>query len=238
MSKITKNGAFFDDWLVDHHVKEPEKERIKIGFTELDQEVEFGVKQMGHTLISGMSRSGKTRMTSNILKSIIKFASVAVYTPKHNDYFMFRDKVGIFDERQMGKIIRRSIGEMERRNLRVLQESEETGEQQQCKEDPIILVIDEFTTFKESCDDGTYRAFQRLMSEGAGLNIFVYIITQVPNKRILDGIIREQIMTDIAFKQRDAYASRMAVGSRDAEFLELGQCIVRNVAQTFLVTRM
>lgn len=231
-------STIFDEMLIDHYGTEREKNRVKVGFTELDQQVEFGVKQMGHTLISGMSRSGKSQMALNLLKSLIKFADVAIYTPKPNDYFMFRKDVGIYDERSMQKIIRRSVAELEKRNKRVVQESEKADKTVQCNETPIVLMIDEFQTFRDNLDDITYKSLTRLMNEGAGLNIFVYIIVQTPNKKILSGTLRENIMTDIAFKQRDAYGSRMAVGSREAEGLELRQCIVRNVTQTFLVTHV
>lgn len=235
---MSGDKSIFSDWLVDEYGSKPETNRVLVGYTDIDHKVEFGIKQMGHTLISGMSRSGKSQMALNLLKSLTKFASVAVYTPKMNDYFDFRHGVEVLDDKQMAKVIRKAVGELERRNKRVLRESEKAGEVVQPDESPIILMIDEFQTFRGSIDEGTFIALQRLMNEGAGLSIFIYIITQIPNKRILDGSLRENIMTDIAFKQRDSYASRMAVGSRDAEFLELRQCIVRNVADKFIVTRM
>ena len=109
---------------------------------------------------------------------------------------------------------------------------------QQCPDTPLILLIDEFQSFAELADQATNDALKRIIREGAGLNVFIYIITQTPNKRVLGDGLRDNISTDIAFKQRDAYGSRMAIGTREVEFIELRQCIVRNIDKKFKITRL
>jgi len=87
-------------------------------------------------------------------------------------------------------------------------------------------------------DDATENAIEKIAAVGAGLNVYLYIITQVPKKSVMLGTLRDNMMTDIAFKQRSPETSRMAIGSNAAMMLPLGQCIVRNVDRSFKVTYM
>lgn len=233
---MRKASNIFDDLMVEHYVKEKETNRVSIGYTETNQEVNLGLKQMGHTLISGISRSGKTQLALYLLESLIQFAEVAVYSVKVGDFFMFRKDVMIVDDaNEMSKLLRRTVGEIERRANRVRKQSEKAGEVVQCTEKPIVLMLDEYASFIFDADEATKLALSKIASIGAGMNVFLYIITQVPNKKIM-GNVRDQIMTDIAFRQRDSYGSRMAVGTNEAMRLELRQAIVRNVDQRWLIT--
>ena len=132
----------------------------------------------------------------------------------------------------------RTVGEVERRNDRLREARKADSINVKCTETPIIILIDEFQSFAEMVNEPTMLALKRIIREGAGLNVFCYIITQTPTKKILSDGLRDNIMTDIAFKQRDAYGSRMAIGSREAEFLDLYQCIVRNIDKKFKITRV
>lgn len=138
----------------------------------------------------------------------------------------------------MESLVRRTVGEVERRNDRLRTSREKNGFGVSCEDKPMVILIDEFQSFSELAGQATMIALKRIIREGAGLNVFVYIITQTPTKRILSDGLRDNIMTDIAFRQRDSYGSRMAIGDRTAEFLELHQCIVRNIDKVFKITRL
>lgn len=214
------------------------KNPITMGYTETGNEVIFDMNQMGHTLISGMSRSGKSRMAKSLMKTILNFAEVAIFSPKPADYVEFMAKSMVSgDIDEFGTLVRRIVGVLERRNHSQLEKSMEAMKSVRCEDPPILIVIDEFATFSEMADEGTIRSLKRLISEGAGLNIFLMIITQVPTKKILSDGLRDNMMTLIAFKARDGYASRMAIGDRTAEFLELGQSIVKNVDKRYVITK-
>lgn len=230
---------YFDSLMDDYGAKgKKEKNIISLGFTETGQEVKLGMSEMGHTLISGMSRSGKSRMAKGMMKSILSFADVAIYSPKSQDYVEFMDKSYVTsDIDKFGALIRRTVGEIERRNEKSLTLSMEAGESVPCTDPPLLIVVDEFATFSSMAGEGAMRALKRIIAEGAGLNVFLMLITQVANKKVLNDGLKDNIMTLIAFKARDAYASRMAIGTREAEFLELGQGIVRNVDKQFTITR-
>lgn len=237
--RSTKPSNVFDELMVEHYVQEVEKNRIKVGFTEVGQEVEFGLKQMGHTLISGISRSGKTQLALHLLESVTKFADVAVYSLKPSDFFMFRDVVRLYEDQDViCDVLRRTAGEIERRAERVRKKSEKAGRVVQCDERPMIIMLDEYATLSEEMDQATEIAVQKIANVGAGLNVFLYIITQVPYKKTLKGTLRDNMMTDIAFKQRDARGSMMAVGSHQAMLLPLRHAIVRNVDRTFKITHL
>lgn len=234
-----KRSNVFDELMGDYGEKSfKEKNIVELGYTETGQSMKLGVSEMGHTLISGMSRSGKSRMAKNMLNSIVKFADVAIYSPKVSDYVEYMDKAMVSgDTNYFDTLLNRTIGVLERRNEEQLRRSKEAGYSVRCEDSPMLIVIDEFATYKEASSEAARRNLKRIIAEGAGLNIFLMLITQVATKRVLDGGLKDNIMTLIAFKARDAYASRMAIGNRQAEFLELGQGIVQNVDKQFTITR-
>jgi len=234
------SNKFFDGIMSDYTISDTVGEfPVSLGYTETGTEIQLGIYQLGHTLISGMSRSGKSRMAKHLLKSITTFADVAIFSPKPSDYIEFV-KVTMLtsDVDKFGALIRRVVGTMERRNEKVYKASEKAGVSVRCDDPPIVLVVDEFATFSELCSENSMRSLKRLISEGAGLNIFLMLVTQVATKKILSDGLRENMMSLIAFKSRDAYASRMAIGDRSSEFIELGQCVVKNVDKRFFITRM
>lgn len=211
---------------------------ISLGFTETSSEVVLDLQQLKHVLVSGMSQAGKSTMIRKLLPSMIKYADVAIYSTKDSDFVDYEDKAyTCSDTDEMSALVRRTVGEVERRNATLKARRKENGVQVKCEDKPIVILIDEFQSFTELVNESTMIALKRLIREGAGLNVFLYIITQTPTKKVLGGGLRDNIMTDIAFKQRDAYGSRMAIGNREAEFLELHQCIVRNVDKTFKIVR-
>lgn len=232
--------TFFDELMEDYGGSEGVgKYPISLGRTETGSEVVLDLKQLKHVLISGMSQSGKSTMVRKLLPSLIQYADVAIYSTKDSDFIDFSNTAyTCSDLSKMEGLVRRTVGEIERRNDRLRGAREIGGYRVQCADKPLVIIIDEFQSFSEMSGEATMKALKRIIREGAGLNVFIYIITQTPTKRVLSDGLRDNIMTDIAFKQRDSYGSRMAIGNRDAEFLELHQCIVRNVDKTFKVTRL
>lgn len=231
-------SKFFNELMEGYSTPVVKKNPIVMGYTETGREVVLDMNQMGHTLISGMSRSGKSRMAKSLMKTILKFADVAIFSPKPADYVEFMKKAKVSgDVDEFGALIRRIVGVLEQRNDVQLKKSIEAGISVRCEDSPILIVIDEFATFSDMADEGAMRGLKRLIAEGAGLNIFLMIITQVPTKKLLNDGLRDNMMTLIAFKARDGYASRMAIGDRKAEFLELGQSIVQNVDKRYTITK-
>ncbi len=232
--------TFFSDIMSDYSASDGKGDfPISLGYTETGNEVLLDIKQLKHVLITGMSQSGKSTMVRKILPSLVDYAEVAIYSTKDSDFIDYDDSAyNCSDIDKMSSLIRKTVGEVERRNSRLRDLRKKKGVAAQCTEQPIVILIDEFQSFAEMIDPATDVALKRIIREGAGLNVFVYIITQTPTKKVLSGGMRDNIMTDIAFRQRDSYGSRMAIGSREAEFLELHQCIVRNVDKTFKVTRL
>lgn len=212
---------------------------ISLGFTETGNEVILDMKQLKHVLVSGMSQSGKSTMVRKLLPSLVKYADVAIYSTKDSDFIDYEKKAyTCSDLDRMESLVRRTVGEVERRNDRLRKARKKGGIDIKCTDKPAVILIDEFQSFAELAGEATMIALKRIIREGAGLNIFVYIITQTPTKKVLSGGLRDNIMTDIAFRQRDAYGSRMSIGNREAEFLELYQCIVRNIDKMFKITRL
>ena len=232
--------AFFDKMMTDYNVQEGVgKYPISLGYTETGTEVILDIKQLKHVLISGMSQSGKSTMVRKLLPSLVTYADVAIYSTKDSDFIDYDDTAyTCSDLDKMSSLVRRTVGEIERRNDRLRKSRKKGGIDVKVDEKPIIILIDEFQSFAELANEATMKALKRIIREGAGLNVFVYIITQTPTKKVLSDGLRDNIMTDIAFKQRDGYSSRMAIGTREVEFIELYQCIIRNVDKMFKITRL
>lgn len=233
-------ATFFDELMEDYGTSENVgKFPVSLGLTETGAEVILDLKQLRHVLVSGMSQSGKSTMIRKLLPSLIKYADVAIFSTKDSDFIDFRMKAfTCSDLSTMEGLVRRTVGEIERRNDRLREARKKDGYTVQCDEKPLVILIDEFQSFSELSDIPTMDALKRIIREGAGLNVFCYLITQTPTKKVLSDGLRDNIMTDVAFKQRDSYGSRMAIGNRQAEFLELHQCIIRNVDKVFKVTRL
>lgn len=233
-------SQFFKELMADYNAGEGSgKFPVSLGFTETGNEVVLDIKQMKHTLVSGMSQSGKSTMVRKFLPSLVKYADVSIFSTKSSDFVDYEDKAYVAaDVDLMGSLIRRTVGEIERRIDRLSTLRRENGMNTPFDEKPLIIVIDEFQSFAELADEATNTALKRIIREGAGLNVFLYIITQTPNKKVLGDGLRDNISTDIAFRQRDAYGSRMAIGTREVEFIELRQCIVRNIDKKFKITRL
>lgn len=231
---------FFKKLMADYNHSSGEgKYPVSLGYTETGNEVVLDLKQMKHSLISGMSQSGKSTMVRKMLPSLVKYADVAIYSTKDSDFIDYEKTAYTCSELdEMASLIRRTVGEVERRNDRLRVARKQDGIEVKCDDKPIVILIDEFQSFSEMAGEATMIALKRIIREGAGLNVFIYIVTQTPTKKVLSDGLRDNIMTDIAFKQRDAYGSRMAIGTREAEFLELHQCIIRNLDKTFKVTRL
>jgi DNA segregation ATPase FtsK/SpoIIIE, S-DNA-T family len=233
-------SKFFKDLMADYNASEGKgKYPISLGYTETGTEVVLDMKQLKHVLISGMSQSGKSTMVRKILPSLVVHAEVAIYSTKDSDFIDYEETAyTCSDLDEMSSLIRRTVGEVERRNDTLRKERKANGIEVKCADKPMVILIDEFQSFAELAGEATMLALKRIIREGAGLNVFVYIITQTPTKKVLSDGLRDNIMTDIAFKQRDAYGSRMAIGNREAEFLDLYQCIVRNIDKVFKITRL
>ena len=232
--------TFFDDIMKGYGADSfDSKYPVNLGYTETGSEVVLDLHQMKHTLISGMSQSGKSTMVRKLLPSLVEYADVAIFSTKSSDFVDYEEKAYVAaDVGQMGLLVRRTVGEIEQRVDKLSDLRRKNGMQEQCPDKPLILVIDEFQSFAELADQATNDALKKIIREGAGLNVFLYIITQTPNKRILSDGLRDNISTDIAFRQRDSYGSRMAIGTREVEFIELRQCIVRNIDKKFKITRL
>lgn len=233
-------SEFFKDIMRGYDASEKDnKYPVSLGFTETGNEVVLDIKQMKHTLVSGMSQSGKSTMVRKFLPSLVKYANVAIFSTKSSDFVDYEKLAYVAaDVDRMGSLIRRTVGEVEKRIDRLSNLRRKNGIDTPCDEKPLIILIDEFQSFAELADEATNSALKRIIREGAGLNVFIYIITQTPNKRVLGDGLRDNISTDIAFRQRDAYGSRMAIGTREVEFIELRQCIVRNIDKKFKITRL
>lgn len=234
------SNGFFKKIMSDYSGSEGTgKYPIMLGYTETGNEVVLDIKQLKHVLVTGMSQSGKSSMVRELLPSLVKYADVAIYSTKDSDFIDFDETAyNCSDLDKMSSLIRKTVGEVERRNFRLREAREKKGSSVQCEEKPVIILIDEFQSFSEMANEPTMIALKRIIREGAGLNVFMYIITQTPTKKVLSGGLRDNIMTDIAFRQRDSYGSRMSIGTREAEFLELRQCIVRNIDKVFKITRL
>jgi len=233
-------SQFFKELMSDYNAIEGKgKFPVSLGFTETGNEVVLDIKQMKHTLVSGMSQSGKSTMVRKFLPSLVKYAYVSIFSTKSSDFVDYEDIAFVAaDVDLMGGLIRRTVGEVEKRIDRLSKLRRKNGIDTPFSEKPLIIVIDEFQSFAELADEATNAALKRIIREGAGLNVFLYIITQTPNKRVLGDGLRDNISTDIAFRQRDSYGSRMAIGTREVEFIELRQCIVRNIDKKFKITRL
>ena len=105
-------AKFFDTIMEGYDAGErASKFPVSLGYTETGTEVKLDIKQMKHTLVSGMSQSGKSTMVRKFLPSLVEYADVAIFSTKSSDFVDYEDKAYVAaDVDRMGSLIRRTVG--------------------------------------------------------------------------------------------------------------------------------
>ncbi len=191
----------------------PDDFTLQLGLDDQDQTFSVKLRDLPHLLIGGTTGSGKTVFLDTLVYQLIN---------KNLDLFIIDQKGGsTFDKysghdslelvkslKQTDEVISRLVTEMERRYEK----------KQARKARPLVLIIDEFADLLMQ-NKKLEPYLIRLAQKGREANIHLILATQRPDAKILEGLLRSNLPTRIAFKVQKATESRIILDQAGAEKL-------------------
>ena len=82
-----------------------------------------------------------------------------------------------------------------------------------------VIVIDEIANLTSTCKKEFNRVLQEISSMSRASGIYLILSTQRPDRTVIDGVIKANLTTKIAFKVESGYNSRIILDSYGAEKL-------------------
>lgn len=215
-----------------------------------DTQVVYGVKPSGevmsdalsnapHSLVVGATGSGKSVSLNTTLVTLCAHNTpddlkVLIVDPKMVEFTLFEDSPflltnPITDVEDGEKALKYTVYEMQKRydqfkkaKVKKIEDYNKWAMQNGEKKMPFwVIVIDEFSDFKDSLDDFSVIETQvkRLGQKARAAGIHLIIATQTPRREVLTGIIRANLPTTIAFRVTKRLESQIALDENGAEKL-------------------
>ena len=216
-----------------HHIEEYAFETatddlsLIIGLDDEDRIFRVKLPDLPHLLVSGTTGSGKTVFLRTLIYQLIqKNIDLMLIDPKGGQAFnRFEDQertLLITDVRKADEVISELVDEMERRyQNKTLRKS-----------NPIVLLIDEFSDLLMQ-NKKLEELIIRLAQKGREANIFLILATQRPDSKILEGALRSNLPSRIAFKVQKSTESKIILDEIGAENLQnKGEMLFNNQKQT------
>lgn len=202
---------------------------VPLGTTE-NGEQWFDVAKSPHVLIGGATGSGKSVFLNTLIATATaqhtpKTLGVVLIDPKRVELARFRNLphvLGYADEKpQALALLERVVNTMDARYRRM------EGEQR-IIDHRILVVLDEFADLtlplsrdkaERDLSDNIAAVLARLLALGRAAGIHVVFATQRPDRRVVDGLIKANAPTRIAFAVANSVESRIILDSAGAEAL-------------------
>jgi DNA segregation ATPase FtsK/SpoIIIE-like protein len=207
---------------------------LQLGVNGRGQVVEMPWNEIGHTLVAGITRYGK----SNFLRLMVEQAraeswQLALCDPDGRTFGKFAgDPALVFPVARTLDQCNHALGQLQElvnERSRMFDQVEgspdtldEYNETAETKLKPVLVVLDEFngTVMSLGGANGSFaKAATRLVWGAAKFGIWIVLAGQDFSKDIV-GPVREQMMTRICFRVANAQTSRMILGRSGAELLD------------------
>ncbi|MBO3081166.1 FtsK/SpoIIIE domain-containing protein [Mammaliicoccus sciuri] len=215
-----------------------------------DTQVIYGVKPSGevmsdalanapHSLVVGATGSGKSVSLNTTLVTLCAHNTpddirILIVDPKLVEFKLYENSPflltnPITDVEDGEKALKYAVYEMQKRydqfqraKVKKIEDYNKWAKQNGEKKMPFwVIVIDEFSDFKDSLDDFSVIETQvkRLGQKARAAGIHLIIATQTPRREVLTGIIRANLPTTIAFRVTKRLESQIALDENGAEKL-------------------
>ncbi|PAF46110.1 hypothetical protein BKH46_08980 [Helicobacter sp. 12S02634-8] len=173
-----------------------------------------------HILIAGQSGGGKTTFVRNIIISLLKGgigkSNIVVIDPKQGgDYDVFDlGENYITDKQEAEDRLDGAIEEMDRRYREKLKPAKNSQTPYQ------VIIFDEFADWaSQDKDKALSEKNAKLARMARASGIYLILITQRPDSKVIDGQIRSNMTMSIALKVKTAANSRIILDENGAENL-------------------
>lgn len=180
-----------------------------------------------HLLIAGETGSGKSSQLRSILTTLIlakDSAKLELYLAdmKRGEFHLFRRvkhvKNVVFNAPGLESVLIRINNEMKRRG-EMLDECEVAHIDDLPEKLPyIVLAIDEVALLKKEKD--VMAMIEEIGAIGRALGVFLILSMQRPDKDVLDGKLKNNLTTRMAFRHSDEINSRITLGSGEAASID------------------
>ncbi|MEO1654514.1 MAG: FtsK/SpoIIIE domain-containing protein, partial [Bacteroidota bacterium] len=202
----------------------PDDYTLMIGLDDQDQIFSIKLQDMPHLLIGGTTGSGKTVFLKTLVYQMVnKHLDLVIIDQKGGNTFnqyAAHDSVRLVKtSKQTDEVISRLVNDMEKRYQ----------DKKARLARPIVLVIDEFADLV--MQNKKLEPFLiRLAQKGREARIHLILATQRPDAKILEGLLRSNLPSRIAFKVQKATESRIILDDAGAEKLRhKGEMIFNNI---------
>jgi len=187
---------------------------LMIGLDDEDRVFQTKLDSLPHLLVGGTTGSGK----SVFLKSLVyqlskKYLDMILVDPKGGTTFSdFEDKercLLVKNAKDADAMISDLVEEMEQRYER----------KKLHQEMPIVVVVDELADLLLQ-NKGLETLLIRIAQKGREAHIHLILATQRPDAKILEGLLRSNMPSRVAFKVQNQNESRIILGDMGAETLQ------------------
>lgn len=220
---------------------------VFLGYDTAGEPVIVNMNRFPHVLIAGITGSGKSRLLFIILTNLIYSSNsgqieVNLCSIAKKDLKKFKNCKQVIsyneDINDILKCYEELDKELDRRD-KILDQAgvdniEEYNQSHRNKMRYVYVFADEFSFYQPDDSDTEEEAkakkaalayLKNFIKRGRGYGLFVIMGIQVTTHEEMPTIIRRNAYTHITFKQQDAIASRIIIGTDDATKLELREAI-------------
>ncbi len=187
---------------------------IMIGLDDEDRIFQTNLTSLPHLLVGGTTGSGKSVFLKSLVHQLSKkYLNMILVDPKGGTTFSdFEDTercVLVKNAKDADAFISDLVEEMEQRYER----------KKLHQEMPIVVVVDELADLLMQ-NKGLETLLVRLAQKGREAHIHLILATQRPDAKILEGLLRSNMPSRIAFKVQNQNESRIVLGEMGAENLQ------------------
>lgn len=187
---------------------------LSIGLDDEDRIFQVKLENLPHLLVGGTTGSGKTVFLHSLIYQLLaKNVDLILVDPKGGltfDKYEEHSQVAIVkSSRDANEIVGELVEEMERRY-----ESKTLK-----KAHPVILIIDEFADLLMQ-NKKLEQFIIRLAQKGREARIHLILATQRPDAKVLEGVLRSNLPSRIAFKVQKSVDSKIILDEIGAEKLK------------------
>lgn len=215
---------------------------------------QFFELQGNNILVAGQTRSGKTTWLNSLIVSLChfthpKYMRLVIFDPKLAGFKAYKPVANVAtDYKEICALLARLENELVQRMgytsrdgnpTDIVTHNELVFRAQITKLLPyIVIIFDEFADFiyqaEKENDQTVIKKINRLVSLGLGLGIHLVFATQAPYRKYIDGSIKNNFGTRIAFKLGDFEQERITLGAKfsdeepSTQRLEKGEFLIRD----------
>lgn len=235
---ITRDTVYFGDLITDEFLNDNNPINVVLGQDIAGDPVYLNIQKMPHGLIAGGTGSGKSVCINCIITSILYKAhpddvKLILVDPKKVEFSKYQGIPHlacpiISDSKLAAAALKWAVDEMEARYetiaatgaVNYLEYLELIGAKKEYKHMPyIVIIIDEMADLMQSSGGDVEDSIARLTAKARAAGIHLIVSTQRPSVDVINGTIKTNIPSRIAFKVKQALDSNIILDHTGAEKL-------------------